>query len=78
MSFYDARTQAPRGDYIDELLSRERVRKDGIFNPNAVEKLVEKARRGQVIGAKDNMAMVGILSTQLLLEQFITHPWRYD
>jgi hypothetical protein len=34
---------------------------------------VDKARQGQVIGAKDNMALVGILSTQLFMEQFIHH-----
>jgi asparagine synthase (glutamine-hydrolysing) len=77
-SFYDAANGSSRSEYIDELLSYERVGNDGIFNPNAVEKLVEKARSGRVIGARDNMAMVGILSTQLLLDQFITHPRRYD
>jgi len=60
-----------RIDYVDDLLSPVRIRKDGIFNPLAVEKLVEKCRQGRAIGTKDNMALVGILSTQLLLEQFV-------
>jgi hypothetical protein len=34
---------------------------------------VEKVRRGQAIGIKDNMALVGVLSTQLALDQFIDH-----
>jgi hypothetical protein len=37
---------------------------------------VAKARKGQVIGAKDNMALVGILSTQLLVDQFVTNTER--
>ena len=31
---------------------------------------MEKFRGGQVIGVKDNMALVGILSTQLLIHYF--------
>ncbi len=58
-------------DYIDELLSPERIKKDGIFNPNAVQKLVEKYRESRAIGIKDNMALVGIISTQLINDQFI-------
>jgi len=58
-------------DYVDELLSPARLRKDGIFNPDAVQKLVEKARRGGVTGAADNMAVVGVISTELLDDKFI-------
>lgn len=75
-SFFDSNTQRARSDYVDELLSPERLRDFGLFNPLTVGKLVEKARQGQVIGMKDNMALVGILSTQLLVEQFISHPER--
>lgn len=59
--------------YVEELLSPERIRKDRIFNPSAVQKLVEKFQQGRAIGIKDNMALVGILSTQLVLDQFISH-----
>jgi asparagine synthase (glutamine-hydrolysing) len=64
---------APRHEYVAELLSPERIRRDGVFNPAAVGKLVEKARNGRVQGIKDNMALVGILSTQLVIDQFINH-----
>jgi asparagine synthase (glutamine-hydrolysing) len=61
-------------DYVDELLSERRLRADGVFNPSAVQYLVTKIRAGRAIGVKDNMALVGILSTQLLIERFIrTH-----
>jgi asparagine synthase (glutamine-hydrolysing) len=72
-SFFDATTRTARAAYVEELLSLERLQRDGLFHPMAVRKLVDKARNGQVIGAKDNMALVGILSTQLLMEQFIHH-----
>jgi asparagine synthase (glutamine-hydrolysing) len=58
-------------EYVTELLSERRIRQDGIFRRPAVEKLVEKFRAGRAIGIKDNMALVGILSTQLIHEQFI-------
>jgi asparagine synthase (glutamine-hydrolysing) len=60
-----------RLDYVEELLRPQRLREDGVFRPDAVEKLVEKARSGRVLGARDNMAVVGIISTQLWIEQFI-------
>lgn len=70
-SFFDTATQSARADYVDELLSADRIRRHGLFNPEAVDNLVQKARQGKAIGVKDNMALVGILSTQLLIEQFV-------
>jgi len=70
-SLYDPHTRRARRDYIDELLSPARLRDTGLFDAAAVGKLVDKARGGQAIGARDNMALVGILSTQLLVHQFI-------
>ncbi len=75
-SFFDGESGKARGAYVDELLSVERVRGSGLFNPVAVQKLVDKARKGQAVGAKDNMALVGILSTQLLVDQFISRSGR--
>jgi asparagine synthase (glutamine-hydrolysing) len=60
-----------RETYVDELLAPKRIKHVGIFNPNAVGKLCDKIRGGRVIGAKDNMAFMGILSAQLLVSQFI-------
>ena len=70
-SFFYPQTGAARDAYADELLSPARIQKDGLFSPLAVQKRVAKARKGQVIGAKDNMALVGILSTQLFMDQFV-------
>ena len=71
-SFFDPATGRARNEYVDDLLCHDSIQRGGIFNPLAVQRLTEKARRGQVIGAKDNMALVAILSTQLFIEQFIS------
>lgn len=58
-------------DYAAELLSESRIKEDGIFNPVAVRKLAEKFKDGRAVGVKDNMALVGILSTQIVADQFL-------
>jgi asparagine synthase (glutamine-hydrolysing) len=58
-------------DYVDDLLSREAIRDVGLFSPSAVERLAAKARGGGALGETDDMALVGILSTQLLHRLFI-------
>ena len=60
-------------DYMEDLLSPEQVKRDGIFDSSAVAMLLEKFRKGAAIGIKDNMGLVGIISTQLLIHQFINH-----
>jgi asparagine synthase (glutamine-hydrolysing) len=58
-------------DYVDDMLGPQRLRDFGVFSSNAVTRLVDKARSGQAVAVKDNMALVGILSTQLLVQRFI-------
>jgi asparagine synthase (glutamine-hydrolysing) len=70
-SFIDPATGASRHAYVDEILSYERVAKDGIFDPDAVRKLVEKVRSGSAVGVKDNMAFVSVVSTQLVVDRFL-------
>jgi asparagine synthase (glutamine-hydrolysing) len=60
-------------EYMDELLSPEQIRRDGVFDGPVVAMLLEKFRKGAAIGIKDNMGLVGVVSTQLLLHQFINH-----
>jgi asparagine synthase (glutamine-hydrolysing) len=64
---------AARPGYVDEVLAPERIRAGGLFHPQAVARLVQKFREGKAIGIKDNMALTGILSTQLLVDQYIAH-----
>lgn len=60
-----------KGDYVEDALSPARIRDDGIFDPKATGALVQKFKSGRETGAKDNIALVGILSTTLLMDQFI-------
>ena len=55
-------------DYINEVLSEEAVADAGIFVPRAVERLMAKCRRfrERTPSNADNMAVVGVLSTQLV------------
>jgi asparagine synthase (glutamine-hydrolysing) len=58
-------------DYVASLLSHEAVREGGVFNPEAVARLVRKCQTGRRVSEGDDMALVGILSTQLLHHQFV-------
>lgn len=68
----------PSPDYLDDLLCEEQLRRDGIFDASAVTALLQKFRSGRVTSEKDNMALVGILSTQLLLHEFIREKKGYS
>ena len=69
--FFAAGAAGDAGEYVAELLAPQRIAADGVFQPAAVELLVRKARAGRAIGVKDNMALLGVLSTQLVVDQFI-------
>jgi len=72
-SFFDCRTGKPTSDYIAEMVSPEKIKEFGVFNVASVQKLVEKAKTGRAVSFIDNAALVGILSTQSLIDQFITN-----
>jgi len=59
-----------KDSYIEDTLSPDRIKQDGIFDPRATSSLVQKFRSGRETGVKDNMALIGILSTTLLLDRF--------
>ena len=58
-------------DYVRELLSPDALRKSGLFEPAAVGRLVQKIQQGLPIGESDDMALVGIISSQLVHAQFV-------
>jgi asparagine synthase (glutamine-hydrolysing) len=58
-------------EYVLDLLSPEKVRLNGLFKPEAVQQLVGKIRQGAAVSETDDMALAGILSTQLVHERFI-------
>jgi asparagine synthase (glutamine-hydrolysing) len=72
-SFVDPDNGQARFDYVDDLLSSDRLRQYGVFNPHAVQMLVSRLKEGRATSVRDGMAFTGVLSTQLLIHQFITN-----
>lgn len=72
-SFRDRKAAA----FIDELLSEDAVKQAGLFDPLKVAMLHKKVLAGRASSAKDNMAFIGVLSTQavhkLFIEDFFTN-----
>jgi asparagine synthase (glutamine-hydrolysing) len=64
--------------YVREALSETAVREANVFDPKSVARLLGKCQARTIDGDlsnSDNMALVGVLSTQLLHQQFIaTRP----
>ncbi len=61
-------------DWVDDVLSDASIRDAGVFDPNAVARLREKLRTHSNVAQfsnADNMAVVGVLSTQLLHRRFV-------
>ncbi len=63
-------------EYVSDLLSVKSVTDSGLFDPQAVSALVRKFRSGHASGVKDNMALVGVLSTQLVHSHFVHSNFR--
>ncbi len=60
-------------DYLLDLLSPEQVAAAGLFKPAAVSQLVSKIQQGIRTCHTDDMALVGIISSQLLHRQFVAN-----
>lgn len=58
-------------DYVEDMLCESVIKRYGYFDSKKVFRLKEKIKRGRAIGYKDNMAFVGILSTQVWHNHFI-------
>lgn len=60
-------------DWVDWALSPETLRASGIFDPDVVSRLFAKcrARSAEKFSNTDNMAVVGVLSTQLLVKELL-------
>jgi asparagine synthase (glutamine-hydrolysing) len=58
--------------WLDEALSDRAVREAGLFEPAAIAQLVRKCRAAQgQLSHSDNLALVGVASTQVLHERFV-------
>ncbi len=61
-------------NHIAEILSDSVVKSFGIFDATKVNNLITKMRQQTVVSEIDQMAIAGIISTQLLNKFFITDP----
>jgi asparagine synthase (glutamine-hydrolysing) len=61
-------------DYENEILSEKSLKRTGYFNPRQVSRLVEKCKRqnGLLFSERENMALIGIVTTELLAARFLT------
>ena len=54
-----------------DLLSEQGINQTGMFTFSAVQKLITKISSGDLVTEMENMALSGIISTQLLVHQYI-------
>ncbi|NOX47771.1 MAG: asparagine synthase (glutamine-hydrolyzing) [Chlorobi bacterium] len=60
-------------EYVKEVLSNKELTSTGIFDPYRVGKLIERMEKGPNQSEMDNMAITGIISTQLLHGLFVNN-----
>ena len=60
-------------NYVRDLLAPASVRETGLFKATAVTQLVRKIDEGTSLSQTDDMALAGILSSQLVHSQFVKH-----
>jgi asparagine synthase (glutamine-hydrolysing) len=58
-------------EWVGDHLTADSLRRVGVFSPTSVDGLVRRCRSGLATGFRENQAIVGVLSTQLLHHQFI-------
>jgi asparagine synthase (glutamine-hydrolysing) len=73
-SFFNANTP----EYVRELLTPESIKEVGLFKYGPIEQLVRKIESGAGVGETDDMALAGILSTQLTHQLFVKSFKRHE
>lgn len=73
-AFFDIDRNEARFDWVGEVLSARSLGEADVFDAAIVANLVEKARQGGVVSARDGMSLVAVLSTQLVFDELVRHP----
>jgi asparagine synthase (glutamine-hydrolysing) len=63
--------RATRSTYVDDLLSEQALRDTGWFVPESAQRLLRKVRTGASFSEMDEMALFGIITTQLWHQTFL-------
>jgi asparagine synthase (glutamine-hydrolysing) len=66
-SFFHAASPA----YVSELLSDAALQQTGLFNPLVIAQLIRKTASGKPLSETDEMAIAGVISTQLVHHLFV-------
>jgi asparagine synthase (glutamine-hydrolysing) len=61
-------------DIVNNMLTPDSIKSQGIFDVTKVETLVSKMKQNKSVSEIDQMAVVGIISTQILFKKFIQEP----
>lgn len=61
-------------EFFADILSERTINSFGIFDPDKIKSLLSKQAQKQSLSEIDQMALIGILSTQLLYKKFIQDP----
>jgi asparagine synthase (glutamine-hydrolysing) len=62
---------SPSREYVMDLLSVHDINLTGLFSYNAVHKLINKISAETMVTETENMALAGIISSQLIYHQYI-------
>lgn len=61
----------PAKEYVMALLSKQDIKHTGMFSYQTVQKLLSKILSGRTLTEIENMALAGIISSQLIYHQFV-------
>lgn len=62
---------SPAREYVMELLSENGINQTGLFAINPVRKLLDKISTGEMATEMENMALSGMISSQIIYHQYI-------
>ncbi len=65
-----------KNGFVDDILTSSKIKSIGVFNDKSIYGLITKMRKTTNISEIDNMALMGVLSTQILYKQYI-EDFRY-
>lgn len=57
-------------EYVEAALRPESINDSGLFDPSTIDRLHRKCQSGRAAGFRDNVAFVGVLSTELWQQAF--------
>jgi len=60
-----------KSGFVNDVLQKSKLKDSGIFDCGSVETLINRMKSGRIISEMDNMALMAVLSTQIIEDKFI-------